>query len=177
MPSHVEAVFDIPQNRLSTPPAFYQDMRGYDDQQIRGVPRRTRLVGAGAGGYVLAYVYDHPQPQKDFTEQLRALYQHYTILDDDHILSKLLATDPALYSLLIEAVEPLRRAFGDKRLIYVRVQSSDEDTILKVTVRLPANFGNNPESALQTFDEEWWLNNCHRSSGALVFDYEMQNAV
>lgn len=178
MPSQTGAVFDIPQNRLSTLPAFYQDVRGYDDQQIRMVSRKARVVtGVHSGDCVLSYFYDHPQPNKDFTEQLRTLQQHYTVLDDDSTVSELLATEPALYSLLIEAVKPLRHAFGDKRLIYIRVQSSDEDSILKVTVRLPANFGDNPEGALQAFDEEWWLNNCHRSAGALVFDYEMQNAI
>ena len=182
MPSQ-PVVFDIPQNRPPIPRKFYpdalhQDLRGYEDQQIRMVPRNAHLVtGAGSIYYFLPYVYDHPQPKKDFTEQLRALHQYYTILDDDRTLIELLATEPALYSLLIEAVEPLRHAFGDKRLIYVRVQSSDEDSILKVTVRLPANCGDNPEGALQAFDEEWWLNNCHRSSGALVFDYEMQDAI
>jgi hypothetical protein len=90
---------------------------------------------------------------------------------------ELLEAEPALYSLLIEAVEPLRQAFGDKRLMYIRVLSSDEDSILKVTIRLLANFGDNPEDALQAFDETWWLSNCHRSGGTLVFDYEMPDAI
>ena len=111
------------------------------------------------------------------TAQLFILHQHYTIVDDDRTFIELLATEPELCSLLIEAVEPLRHTFGDKRLIYIRIQSSDEDSILKVTVRLPTHFGDNPEDALQAFNKEWWLKNCHRSSGALVFDYEMQHAI
>ena len=171
-------VFDIPQNRLSVPPASYRDVRGYNYQQTVIPPNKPRLAtGASSDDRLLSDVYEHPQPRKDFSAQLRALHQHYTILDDDRTFIELLATEPALYSLLIEAVEPLRHAFGDKRLIYIRIQSSDEDSILKVTVRLPANFGDNPEGSLQAFDEDWWLNNCHRSSGALVFDYEMQNAI
>ena len=111
-----------------------------------GLATSTRL-----GDRDLSYLYEQPQPNQDFTEQLRALHQHYTILDDDRTIIELLATEPALYSLLIEAVEPLRHAFGDKRLIYIRVQSSDEDSILKVAVRLPANFGDDPEARLAGF--------------------------
>jgi hypothetical protein len=171
-------VFDMPQNPLTVPPASYQDVRGYDYQQTMIPQREPRFAtDAGSDDYVLSYIYEHPQPKKDFSAQLSALHQHYTILDDNHTFIELLATDPALYLLLIKAVEPHRHAFGDKRLIYIRIQLSDEDNILKVTVRLPANFGENPEAALQAFDEEWWLNNCHRSRSLLVFDYEMQNAV
>jgi hypothetical protein len=171
-------VFDMPQNLLSVPPASYEDVSGYDYQQTMIPQRDPRFTtDTSLDDRVLSYVYEHPQPKQDFSAQLSALHQHYTILDDDRTFIELLATDPALYSLLIKAVEPLRHAFGDKRLIYIRIQSSDEDSILKVTVRLPANFGDNPEAALQAFDEEWWLNNCHRSSSLLVFDYELQNAI
>ena len=170
--------FDIPENRPPDFSAFYQEVRGYKDQQIMTVPRKVRFAtGTSSGDRVLSYFYDHPQPNKNFTEQLRALHQHYTILDDDRTVSELLETEPALYSLLNEAVEPLRHAFGDKRIIHIRVQSSDEDSILKVAVQLPADFGGDPEHALQSFDEEWWLNNCRRSGGALVFDYEMHDAI
>ena len=98
-------------------------------------------------------------------------------MDDDRTVTEFVQEEPELYWLLLEAVDPLRQAFGEKRLIYIRVQTSDEDSILKVAVRLPANFGDDPERVLQAFDEEWWLKNCHRSGGALVFDYEMQKAI
>ena len=114
---------------------------------------------------------------KDFTEQLRLLHQHYIILDDSYPVHEFLETEPQLYWLLIDAVKPLQRTFGDKRIIYLRVLSADEDSILKVVIQLPADFGGDPEHALRSFDETWWLHNCHRSSGALVFDYEMHDAI
>lgn len=117
------------------------------------------------------------RPNRKFTAQLRTLQQHYTILDDDRPIIELLKEEPALYTLLIEAIKPLQHAFGEKRIVQVRVQSSDEDSILKVAVQLPADFRDDPERALQSFDQEWWLNNCHRSDGALVFDYEIQDAI
>jgi len=132
--------------------------------------------GARSDNRILAYLDSYPQPKKDFTAQLRALQEHYTILDDDRTVRELLETEPALYSLLKEAIKPLRHAFGDKWIIHVRVLSSNEDTILKVAVQLPADFGGDPERALRAFEEEWWLNNRHRSGGALIFDYEMRDA-
>jgi hypothetical protein len=178
MPSQAGAVFDIPQNLPSALTRLDQVMREYDDQPVMISLRKAGVTtGARSDNWTSSYFYDHPQPNIDFTVQLRTLHQHYTILDNDHTVTEILKTEPALYSLLIEAVEPLRHAFGNKRLMYIRIQSSDEDSILKVTVRLPANFGDDPERALQAFDEEWWLNNCHRSGSALVFDYEMPDAI
>jgi len=211
MSNQLIAVFDMPQNSLSTSesgfrrslshsetnlvsgnPGFldFQDAStifgpfhqntGWDEsQQITILPTRDYSASNIRRHTDRAWASWHQQscPNRDFTAQLRALQQHYTMLDDDRTINELLATEPALYWLLIEAVEPLRHAFGDKRLIYIRIQSSDEDNILKVTIRLPANFGDNPEGALEAFDKEWWLKNCHRSNGTLVFDYEMQNAI
>src|SRR5262245_50893822 len=174
MPSQAGAVFDIPKNLPSALIRLDQDIREYDDQQVVRAPRKAGVAtGARSDNWALSYFYDHPQPNIDFAVQLRTLQQHYTILDNDHTVTELLKTEPALYSLLIGALEPLRYAFGNKRLMYIRIQSSDEDSILKVTVRLPADFGDDPERALQAFDEEWWLHNCHRSGSALVFDYEI----
>src|SRR5262245_6258552 len=151
------------------PPAswlFHQDTEMYSDQQIVALSRGECFVDTGD-------LYKQQRSNRDFPAQVRDLQRHYTILDDDHTIIGLLEEEPALYSLLVDAVAPLQRAFGDRRLVYIRVQSCDEDSLLKVAIRLPANFGSNPECALQAFDEEWWLNNCHRSGGALVFDYEM----
>jgi hypothetical protein len=149
---------------------FHQDIEMYNDQQIVATSCSERFADTNDP-------YKQQRPNRDFTAQVRDLQRHYTILDDDDTMTGLLAEEPALYSLLIDAIVPLQRAFGDRRLVYIRIQSCDEDSLLKVAIRLPANFGGDPECALQAFDEEWWLNNCHRSGGTLVFDYEMQDAI
>ena len=99
------------------------------------------------------------------------------MLNSNRVIIEFLEEEPALYRLLVEAVQPLRTVFGEKRLLQLRVQYSDEDSLLKVAVQLPVDFGGDPEQALHSFDTEWWLNNCHRSGGALVFDYEIQNSI
>jgi hypothetical protein len=103
------------------------------------------------------------------------LQQHYVMLGTDGSVVELLEKDPTLFVLLGEAVQPLKRAFGDN-LLRIRVQDADDDSLLKVAVHVPADFAT-PETALQSFDSEWWINNCHRSTGTLVFDYELRDAV
>jgi len=108
-------------------------------------------------------------------EQMRTVQQRYTFLDDRRLLVEFLEEEPVLASLLMEAVEPLSTAFGDERLLQVRVQHCDKDTLLRVAVQLPSDFAGDPEQALRSFDAMWWLNNCQRSGGALVFDYEIRD--
>jgi hypothetical protein len=166
MPSQTEIELYTFQSALPAPRLFHQDTDMYKDQQIMVMPRGECFVNTSD-------LYEQQRPNRDFIAQVRDLQRYYTILDNDDAISQLLAMEPALYPLLVEAVKPLQHAFGDRRLIYARIQSSDEDNLLKVVVRLPANFCSDPECALEAFDEEWWLNNCHRSGGVLVFDYEM----
>lgn len=115
--------------------------------------------------------------KRNFAEELRSLQRHYMLLNSSGSIIELLEEKPAVYALLIEAVKPLQNAFGEKRFLHARVQSSDEARLVKVEVQLPGDFGGDPERALCSFDEDWWLYNCHRAGGALVFDYEMQDAI
>ena len=127
--------------------------------------------------YILSYAYHYLQTKKDYREELRVVYQHYIILDDSATLVELFEAEPALYQLLIEAVTPLHHAFGDTAILHMHIQSSDEDSILKVAVQLPATFEGDPDCALQAFDDAWWVHQCHRSGGVLVFDYETPHAI
>jgi hypothetical protein len=121
--------------------------------------------------------YDQIPPKRDVNAQLRTLRQHYTVLGSDRRVIEVLEQEAAVFTLLIEAVQPLRVAFGEGGLLQVRVQYSDDDSLLRVVVQLPIDFGCDPESALRSFDREWWLNNCHRSGGMIVFDYEIRDAL
>jgi hypothetical protein len=166
----------------SVPPAYRpvpQTIEKYTDQLTGYTQLQTRKLSR-EGSFLetnLDDLYEQRPPTRDFTPQLTILHQYYTIMDDGRTIIELLQEEPELYWLLLEAVDPLRQAFGEKRLIYIRVQTCDEDSLLKVAVWLPTNFRDDPERVLQNFDKAWWLKNCHRSGGMLVFDYEMQNAI
>lgn len=166
MNSLFAVALDAPQTRPTGPPSSPQTAE-WEQQTRTRFPRRV--------------VYDsywQTRPNRDLRTQLRTLQRYYTILDRDRIVIELLEEETALFTLLIEAVRPLQIAFGEKQLLHVRVQYSDDDSFLKVAVQLPANFGDEQaEQALWSFDMDWWLKNCHRSAGALVFDYEIQDAI
>lgn len=178
MLNSLEAAFDTPQTR-SVPPLSHA-MQGWGErQQTTGVPSHAGFARAGRGGSLFSqsHPYEQESPRQDFARQLRFLRQHYTILDSDQLIVEFLAEEPAIYALLIDAVRPLQVAFGERRLFHIRLQHSDDDSFLKVAVQLPFDFDDDPEDALRSFDRQWWLNNCHRSGGTLVIDYEIQDAV
>jgi hypothetical protein len=151
----------------SMPIPSYSQMAVWDQVQTSAlVPRRR-------AGLYNPYAQTHQR--RDVTTQFRELQRHYTISGEDNDVKDFLEADHTLFALLSEAVQPLNAAFGNG-LLQVRVQKADDDSLLKVAVQLPADFAQ-PECALQSFDDLWWINNCHRSAGALVFDYELRDAV
>ena len=79
----------------------------------------------------------------------------------------------ALLDLLKESIPPLQAAFGPFPG-EVRFQRDSEDFLflVKVVILLPLDY-HDPEAALRRFDEAWWIDNCHRSNGHVVFDYEL----
>ncbi len=107
--------------------------------------------------------------------QLCALQRYYKINENKRGVSEFLEEEQAVFPLLVEAVAPLNNAFCGQ-VFHLRVLYSDDGRLLKVEALLPADF-HDPDQALRSFDQAWWLDNCHRSGGALVFDYELQDAV
>ena len=150
-------------------PAPYHEAAWADREQVVGKVRGSNEL------FQTIDLYTQAPPRHDFTAQLRTLQKDYTIVDSDRDVMELLEEHASLFPLLVQAVQPLKSAFGE-RLFHIRVQHSDYDSLLKIAVRLPDDFVE-PETALRSFDTNWWINNCQRSSGALVFDYEIQDAV
>ncbi len=107
-------------------------------------------------------------------DQLAHLERDYSLSGDTSVITSVLTEVPALYSLLGEAVEPLERAFGSKKLLQLQTLESDDDTVLRVMVRLPLTTAGVKEK-MSRFKHDWWLKNCSRSEALLVFDYELGN--
>jgi hypothetical protein len=167
--------FDVQQHSALPPPYPVQKSEWYERQQPANDISSARSFSSNYAPQ--GFHYDQVRSGQDVTQQLRSLQQHYTILDSNFSVIDLLEEEAALYRLLLEAVGPLQNAFGGGRIIHLRVLVSDDDSLIKVAVQLPADLDGDPERALRSFDNDWWLGNCHRSGGALVFDYEIQDAV
>lgn len=171
MTSFQEAEWATQRTCPPMPPSFRQTAVWDESQRVGLATRMSDLQHRS----IFNNPYAQTQPHRDLTAQLRILQRHYVIVGNDRSVSELLEMDSTLFLLLTEAVQPLSRAFGDS-LLRIRVQNVDDDSLLKVAVQIPADCAA-PEMALQSFDSEWWINNCHRSTGTLVFDYELQDAV
>jgi hypothetical protein len=100
----------------------------------------------------------------------------YALAGDDDTTIAALTEWPTLYLLLTDAIEPLRRAFGEKKLLQLEALNFDDEegSILRVLIRLPSDTPR-PAELMHRFQEDWWLNNCSRSHASLVFDYETGN--
>ncbi len=110
------------------------------------------------------------------TDRLGAVRPFYTIKGSEADVAKALESDPDLQELLLEAVGPIRRSFGGEPRLELMAQWTDEDILLRAAIQLPTTFAG-ATGALDEFDRTWWLGNCGRSGAALVFDYELRDAV
>jgi hypothetical protein len=173
-------MFNAFESALSPPaaPSFFdQTAPWYGDQRASNLPPEIFSVPGTRNVWSQADPYRQTGPWRDLANELGTLRKYYTILDNDRVVMEFLEEESVLYTLLVEAVRPLQIAFGERRLFHIRVQHSEDDSLLKVAVQWPANSSDDPERALTSFDTNWWLNNCQRSGGALVFDYEIRDAV
>ena len=102
------------------------------------------------------------------------LERHY-ILDGRNDLIKLLREQRDLPGLLLDAVPQLRQWFGD-RLLQLQVSADEEDITARASVVWPGDL-ERAEAALRAFDQNWWLTNCAKSNGYLVFDFELVDGV
>lgn len=136
------------------------------------VQEANREHGEGLPG---GLTNDRAQPQRK-EPKLGRLERAYVIRDSE-LLSQVLEESPFLGELLWEAVAQLDCSFGPGSIKKVEVIRSDEGLSIGVIIRNCADGPNDAEDALREFDEKWWLLNCHRSDGSLVFDYEIGHGV
>lgn len=118
--------------------------------------------------------YTQTFSHQDKSELLKNLQKHYAFISSVDTVRDVLSKVPTLYSLLKEAVQPLRRVFGEKKFLHLETLETDEDTTLRVVVKLPSDT-TNPAELMRKFKHDWWLANCARSQASLVFDYGIGN--
>lgn len=110
-------------------------------------------------------------------QQIQTLQSHYTFISSDDLIAKALTEVSALYQLLNEAVEALRRAFGENTELQLEALESDEEgSILRALVSVRPHM-ENPATLMRGFQQNWWFEHCSRSEASLVFDYGMANGI
>jgi hypothetical protein len=155
--------------------AFYEDplalgVSPFIEQKIRNFRIHNRPFYGGSSAL-------EKPPSVDIEKLLTSLQKDYVFLEPNSSIRAFFQQEPSLLRLLLDAVPHLRKAFGDNRILQIRLQHFEDEIMVKAAVQLPYNFGHDWEQALDSFDEEWWLANCYRSLGILVIDYEIQDDV
>ena len=143
MPSQSAQPFDKPQMFRSAPPSYHQTQSGYERQQIGSIPPKVSSIDAKRSGRrrnSLDYLYQQRLARPDFTGQMLSLQQHYTILESNDVIIKFLDEQPSIYILLKEAVKPLQSVFGPERIIRMRTQVSDDESLIKIAVQFTEDF-------------------------------------
>jgi len=107
-------------------------------------------------------------------ETLITLQRSYVFLSDGPLIANVLAQVPALYPLLNAAVKPLCEIFGESKVLQLEALTSDDDTVLRVIVKVSRDI-ENPAALMRKFKADWWFGNCAHSEASLVFDYEISN--
>jgi hypothetical protein len=125
------------------------------------------------GNLMPSGVQPHP-PNATAELWIKRLERHYAI-QERSALSSLLREQGQLPGLLMEAVPYLPKWFGDRPL-HLRVSYAEEEIALRASVVWPSAL-EPAEEALRAFDADWWLANCAKSDGYLVFDFELVDGV
>jgi hypothetical protein len=76
-------------------------------------------------------------------------------------------------ALIRESLPALCGAFGVSTIRIQRRCEPDGTKRWRVVALLPPDFPYIPAVCLWHFDEGWWLANCHRSRGDVVFEYAL----
>jgi hypothetical protein len=109
-------------------------------------------------------------------DEVANIARNYTITGDEQAVFSVIRQGRDLGPLLVEAVTPLRRSFGDSVPLRLKLLiGGEEEPSLVALAIIPTAFPE-PEEALSQFDKGWWLDNCHRAGAMVVFDYEFQDA-
>jgi len=78
-----------------------------------------------------------------------------------------------LTDVLVQAIEPIKKAFGESRSRKLAVLEDDEGSrALFCLVAFPGSL-NEAQKALDSFDRDWWLRNAGEFGSKLNFDFEL----
>lgn len=109
---------------------------------------------------------------KEFDAAIETLRAMYMFSDHDEI-DRYLRSNRTVAPVLIEAFPYMVRAFnGSPMLLDVTNDEGPAETINALALW----WGRREEarSALQSFDDLWWLDNIRKGGGKIVFDYQIE---
>jgi hypothetical protein len=101
-------------------------------------------------------------------EPLQATY----VVDDRDSVAEYVAANQ-LSEFLVRSAKYVAMAFGESRIKKLRILEDDEGTkTLFCLVAYPGSL-DDAQRALETFDQNWWLENARHFASKLNFDFEL----
>jgi hypothetical protein len=92
---------------------------------------------------------------------------------DDSTKAGLFIEKHRLREILVKAIEPLNKAFGESPIKTLAVVEDEEGSRTLVCLVAFPGSGTEARNALNAFDRNWWLMNAREFVGKLNFDFEL----
>lgn len=97
---------------------------------------------------------------------------HFGMVDESTINSFLME-HPALASILLDALVPLRNCFGAECVFNLRAPFDELGSQTLYAVAMWPGSTESVSKAIAAFDDCWWIAHSQPASGHLVFTYEL----
>jgi len=113
---------------------------------------------------------------KDFasTEAAIDTIRRYYILLDEQSVSSFLHDHRGVAGLLIDAVQQLKKYFGDDVQFLLRLRTDESGYRSLYTVLKWKSTVKEVQEAIDKFDDGWWVSHSAGASGSLNFTYELE---
>jgi len=113
------------------------------------------------------------QYSAEFERDMERLRRDFVLLNQPQV-EHFLRDHRSLIEVLLDAVAALRRCFGQDAVLQIRMGGTeDEAPITLCCVVQWKGSADLAKTALDAFDEIWWMTNVKRASGRIVIDYEL----
>ncbi|MBB5057738.1 hypothetical protein HDF16_002444 [Granulicella aggregans] len=110
--------------------------------------------------------------EADNQASILEVLEQYVISDDQQVM-QFLREHLTLPELLIQAAPRLREYFGDTTVFSLRTVVDEHDWKTLYAVVIWPGKARDVVTALDSFDEDWWIRRSNLAAGNLTFTYEL----
>lgn len=139
------------------------------EQSFKKPPARCEGISAPAIARAHKFFRASQQAFTKELDQLKTLY----VFPPGNALDVFLANHRSLVTVLRDAVNPLKDAFGAKSIFRLELSIDDDDSTMLYGVAVCHSTVREAAEALDRFEEDWWLDHMTRDTVDLAFTYKL----
>jgi hypothetical protein len=151
-------------------PMLHEESGSASEVEFRPIPGGRRPL---QGGTVFDDLERH---MVRYAAECKVVFQEIQrqfMMPGDCSVTAFLSDNSAISPMLLEAIPHLKTCFGADTILSLRVSIDGPGSpTLYAVVRWPGKVCD-VRSALQRFDDEWWLKRAGQAAGLLTFTYEL----